>query len=254
VRRGPRWTRGATAKSMRRWREGRVQVEELRLQLHRSLRRARMKASSLRRAIRRPNATSHQRLTLHVASRVRLGAALVVAGTSAALVFHMVMRFAFSHGYPYTHFLYAPVDRFQDYYNMFRAAQHFHPGDSNVMVYSPLLHLLMTAFTSMPPVIGLVVIMTAFMTTVFAVFYFFAGRRVGDKRVRILVALALSLASYPVLFALDRGNLEMVVFRSARRLRLPVLRATFCLGVAASGSRHRREVLLGHPPCDPAAR
>ena len=171
-----------------------------------------MTVSSARQAAARPPMTLRPRPSLLAAPRIGLSAALVVTGTATALVFHLVMRFVFSRGYPYETFLYAPFNRFQDYYNMFRAAQHFHPGDSTVMVYSPLLHLFMTAFTHLPAVIGLAVVITAFMATVFAVLYFFAGRRVDDRRIRVLAALALSLASYPVLFALDRGNLEMVVF------------------------------------------
>ena len=57
-------------------------------------------------------------------------------------------------------------------------------------------------------------------------------------------AAILVLLSYPVLFVLDRGNLEMVVF-ILLAASSALLRTRLAVGLGPAGAGHRRQVLLG---------
>ena len=144
--------------------------------------------------------------------RMATAAVLVTCGTWAAVVYHFVMAQYVGREYPWSTFLYNPSDHFADYYNVYEQARAFHPGESAVVVYSPLLHALMTVLTLIPPGVGLGLIVASFLAAMFGMLWFVAGRGVRDPVSRLQQVLVLTLFAYPVLFAIDRGNLEMVVF------------------------------------------
>ena len=138
---------------------------------------------------------------------------IVLCGTVSSAIFHYVMAAYLHHRYPYSTFLFNPSDRFMDFFNVYRHAQEFRPGVSGNMVYSPLLHAVMTMATLLPAWVAFAMLVIAFMVAIVTVLWQWTTVGLAaDPLLRSLHVAVLALLSYPVLFALDRGNLEMLVF------------------------------------------
>jgi Glycosyltransferase family 87 len=143
---------------------------------------------------------------------IALVALIVLVGTSLSIGYHYVMGAYLGLGHHYGSFLFKPRDHFMDFFNVYRHAQEYGSGNSDNMVYSPLLHLIMTVSNLVPAWVGFAAMTAAFVATLAALLWTWTMRLVGSPIVRAMFASTLCLLSYPVLFALDRGNLEMLVF------------------------------------------
>jgi hypothetical protein len=142
-----------------------------------------------------------------------LVALVVLCGTAASTIFHYVMSAYLHRDYPYSTFLFKPGDHFMDFFNVYRQAKEFHPGVSENMVYSPLLHLITTAAGVVPEEVAFGLLVTAFEVVLVLVLWFWTTERLAaDRLSRALHVAVLALLPYPVLFVIDRGNLEMAVF------------------------------------------
>ncbi len=69
--------------------------------------------------------------------RVQLAALIVVIGTPLAIAYHLLVWQVFDARYPWSTFLFKPVDHFMDYFHVYLHAELFRPGKSDTMVYSP---------------------------------------------------------------------------------------------------------------------
>ena len=174
-----------------------------------------------------PLLSSSSNLPAHGRLVTWLGLFVLVA-TSLSIGFHYVARAYYHHGYPWNTFLLNPLHHFSDYYQVYLQARHFHPGGSTNVVYSPLLHLLITALTALPATVGFAAIIAAFLAVLVAVLWRWVTASDMGLGARLQQTAILAMLSYPVLFVLDRGNLEMVVF---------VLLAAFFWLYYARGSR-----------------
>jgi hypothetical protein len=139
-------------------------------------------------------------------------ATVMVVGMAAAVIFNYVMGVYLHRAYPYTTFLFKPEDHFRDFYNVYRDARRFKPGVSDNMVYSPVLHLFTDGLTLVPATVAFVLVVTSFLVSLLAVLWSWLTRPVRSTVARLQLVAVFALLSYPVLFAVDRGNLEMVVF------------------------------------------
>jgi hypothetical protein len=138
--------------------------------------------------------------------------AFVFTGTFASVVWHYINAQYWLRHYPWSTFVYWPRWRFSDFTDVYRDAQHFgSPGQQN-LVYSPVLHLFTKALTVLPVKIAFGLIVVAFLATLAAVVWKWLTPAFGSRLQRLPHALVLTFFTYPVLFAVDRGNLEMVVF------------------------------------------
>jgi len=121
-------------------------------------------------------------------------------------------------GYPESTFLFAPGDKFNDFMNAFKALQangtpyNFYTQSGVLMPYLPL------TFVALKP-LAIFQIKTAFM--VFSLFsiiafvsiaYFSIFKKMNDRLIGYFLAIIFVVTSYPFLFQLDRGNVEMMVF------------------------------------------
>jgi hypothetical protein len=139
-------------------------------------------------------------------------ATVMVVGMAAAVVFHYVMGAYLGRAYPFTTFLFKPEDHFRDFYNVYTDVQRFKPGVSDNMVYSPLLHLFTRGLTLLPATVALVLVVSTFLASLVTLLWGWLARPVRPTVARLHLVAVFALLSYPVLFVLDRGNLEMVVF------------------------------------------
>ena len=143
---------------------------------------------------------------------VSLLTAFVFAGTFASVVWHYVNAEYWLKGYPSNTFLFRPVHRFSDFFTVYRTARHFGAAGQENLVYSPVLHLFSKVMTVLPDKIALGLVVTAFLAALAALVWHWLTFALGAPLLRLPHALVLTLFAYPVLWVVDRGNLEMVVF------------------------------------------
>jgi hypothetical protein len=167
------------------------------------------------------NLPAHGRLVTWVAL-------FVVLATPLAVGCHYVARAYCQQRYPWDAFLLNPKWHFGDYYLVYLDAQRFHPGGSTNVVCSTLLHMLMTGLTPVPATAEFALMCPTFVAVLIALLWGWVTASDMDLGARLQQVAILALVSYPVLFVLVRGNLEMVVFI--------LLAAFFCL-YYARGSR-----------------
>ncbi len=138
-------------------------------------------------------------------------AVAVLLGTALSAMFHYVRGVYLGEHYPANTFLYEPRLRFSDFFTVYRDVTRFHPGVSRTMAYSPFLHVVVSALTVLPARFAFALVVAAFLATL-ALVIWRAGAAIDEPVVRLQQVAMLGFLSYPVLFVLDRGNLDMVIF------------------------------------------
>lgn len=144
---------------------------------------------------------------------IRLIGLMVVVGVVSAAVFHVIYGLVVKWHYPFNTFLYNPHFTFTDFTDPWKAVLVYGAsGRETNTVYSPVSHLVLTLLTHLPEVVVFTAMYVAFWITLFLVLWNGVTRRVGSRRLRWAYVAVFSLLSYPVLFALQLGNIEMVMF------------------------------------------
>lgn len=146
------------------------------------------------------------------AAQIRLIGLAVLIVTPVAFAYHAMMHALFPGTFWLPSFLYDPFWRFNDYFQPYLVARLYGPPDNTTTVYSPLMHLFMTVLTHAPDIAGLVLILAVFGASLVALLWSGVTARVGPRRLRQAYVAIFCFLSYPVLFLVDRANLEMVVF------------------------------------------
>lgn len=134
---------------------------------------------------------------------------IVIFGFAAAFVYHYVMAYYLNRPVMDSIFLFPPNDAFMDFFNTVKVAT-----SPKKMFwtynYNPFTYLISCGLARIPHLAALLMFLGGFV----AAFYAIAWRQVRSphlfETVRRLIVF--SFLTYPVLFALDRGNFEMYVF------------------------------------------
>jgi hypothetical protein len=143
---------------------------------------------------------------------VALLTAVVFTGTFASIVWHYFNAQYRLRGYPASTFLFKPVARFKDFFEVYHNAGRFGETGQQNFVYSPVLHLFTKVMTVFPDRLAFALVVAAFLATLATLVWRCLTPGLGTPLERLPYALVLTLFTYPVLFVIDRGNLEMVVF------------------------------------------
>lgn len=147
-------------------------------------------------------------------------AAVMAVGWAAALLYHFVMDGALRWPYPWSTFLFDPSDRFGDLIVSRRQARTLHPytaGDTAIAAYFPAVYaallVLRRASGTWLVVIYLVAALGASLALAIGWIRRERARWEGDPRWPAVAAvvLAVCLANYPLLMALDRGNFDPII-------------------------------------------
>ncbi len=147
--------------------------------------------------------------------KIRLVRSIIVAGFGAAVVYHFVQAVWFNNGYPYSTFLFSPADRFGDFFANQNAARTLNPylgsGPTAERIYLPFLYLVAFLFAWLPGLSGLCLFLAIFLGS-FMLISYHNLKVEGDTAAGARDVMVFSLLSYPVLFTIDRANLEALVF------------------------------------------
>ena len=151
--------------------------------------------------------------SLNKETKIRDIAAIILIGFSVSVFFHYFMGLYLNLPYPYNTFLFSPNDKFADFFILYDTMQYRQPYIGNhLSAQFPFLNLICYGFRILPRVDSLIVytllFLCAFIT--FTVLYTYAG----DYKKHISELFIISLLSYPILFTIDRGNLESLLLIS----------------------------------------
>jgi hypothetical protein len=145
-------------------------------------------------------------------SRVRLLVMIVLVGTLVSIGWHYVESFYLGHGYPRSTFLFIPGDHFNDWRNVYIYAKEFLQGVSGPFGYFPFAIVVAVTTTVLPRTVGFILMIVLFLGLLVLMlrrWVFDCEEHALTRAQGIVILVGLS---YPVLFVLDRGNMEMLVF------------------------------------------
>lgn len=150
--------------------------------------------------------------------RVEVLAVFVLAGFAVAVAYHSIMAYL-GFRFPWDTFLFTPDDRFNDWHNSVLAAKTLNPYTANgpaLSTYLPLSYLLFQIGAPLSRTGSLLVylgISIGLLVVAIAMALRCQGAAIGlSHRQRFLAFWPLLFAllfSYPALFALDRGNVDI---------------------------------------------
>lgn len=145
-------------------------------------------------------------------NRALFAVGLVVSlGMGASLAYHGVQAFYLQRSYPYSTFLFRPLDHFMDFFNDYRYAGQFGPKH-DMMAYSAPVMAVLRAAHVLPATAVFVALVAVFVAVLCGMVYRYGTRGLDARLERIQYTVLLGLFTYPVLFIIDRGNLDLLVF------------------------------------------
>lgn len=145
-------------------------------------------------------------------SRVRLLVTIVLVGSVASIAWHYASGFYFGLGYPQSTFLFIPGDHFNDWDNLYIYAEDYLRGVPGPFGYFPFAILAAVASTILPMRVGFALVILLFLAVLVLMLRGWIVDCEEHVLTKVQVAFILIVLSYPVLFALDRTNVEILLF------------------------------------------
>jgi hypothetical protein len=143
----------------------------------------------------------------NIKSKTDIIKTIVWVGFIAAILYHWIQAdFMGLKYYPYNTFLFDPHDRFNVFFNIYRATVGLNPYSHSVSVYFPFTFAIMYLFTLLSANFAFI-LLTVIYIGFFVCYIFFSSRTNKLSNVFVFTFL-----SYPVWFIFDRGNLEALLF------------------------------------------
>lgn len=138
-------------------------------------------------------------------------AVIIVVGFALSVFYHYVLSNYFGlNYYPYNTFLFSPGDKFNDFFNIYRATIGLDPYVFPVSVYFPFTFSIMYLFTILNTKYIFALLTIAFIG--FFATYIYKNISFLDRTNKYLFVFSFTFMTYPILFALDRGNVEIFLF------------------------------------------
>ncbi len=138
---------------------------------------------------------------------------IILGGFISAVSFHYFFGGLYRTGYPSNTFLFSPAARFTDFFNIYRGLKDFDIVHGSMTVtHFPFSLLVEYLFASaFPPVLAFLLFTLIFVA--FLIYYNYKFLYIKtDQMESWKNILIISLCSYPVLFCIDRGNSEPLVY------------------------------------------
>ena len=143
--------------------------------------------------------------------KIHLVGFLILTGFTAAVAYHYIQAMYLEAGFPRNTFLFLPQDRFNDFFNLYYQIQGqvINPW-WKYLIAPPLGYLVLYPFTLLSPYWSLALFLSFFLIP----FLYWNTRKLAspDRIAHLRNVLIFSFLPYPVLFALDRGNVETLSF------------------------------------------
>lgn len=147
--------------------------------------------------------------------KVLLLSSIVLIGFVIAVIFHYVLGFYLNSGYPNNTFLFIPTYAFSDFFDLLPRIKEFAPyiPPATWQNYFPLAYLVLIPFAYIhSKVLSYFIFVSIFLTSLI----FFNIKNFSCEKLNKLEnfknIFILTFLSYPVLYLVDRGNFDMIVF------------------------------------------
>jgi len=134
----------------------------------------------------------------------------LACGLVAALTWHWYQGAIQGRGYPFDTFLFPSQARFSDFYDTVTASARWQPY-SQLAVYLPFTYVALHPFSWMPALPAYGLYLTITLGLLFRSVFLILSTRFGQTRFAALTAAMLLGCSYPFIFCIDRGNIELTV-------------------------------------------
>lgn len=180
-----RWRAGASRLADRLWREGAPRFETMR---------------------------EWGRAQMAKPRKTGLISAIVLVGTFAGIVQRYMLGVYKNLPYPFNTFLFIPGERFGDLREVYHAVQLFRSAKVQFLTYTPFSHTFIRVWNVVPYDTLLPLLLALFLGALSFVLWRGMTSRTDNPLWRAQVVLVLTVMSYPVLYLLDRANIEMVVW------------------------------------------
>jgi hypothetical protein len=146
-------------------------------------------------------------------AKIRITVAIILIGFVSSVFFHYLESVYLNLPYPHNTFLFTPSDRFADFFVLYDVMQYRQPyiGDHPSAQY-PFLNLISYGFGSLPKIESFIIYIVLFIYVflIFTILYTYSD----DPKKHISEIFIITLLTYPILFTIDRGNLETLVMIS----------------------------------------
>ena len=141
-----------------------------------------------------------------------------IVGFISAVIYHYVLGFYLNFPWPYNSFLFTPADKFMDFYHAWIMGRDILAGSNPYVNGFPFVYFPFAAFAILPFSFGNwytgLIIFSLLIIAVFGWFLYQAIK--GFENYNLLekagCIILLAITSYPLLFVLDRGNVEGLFF------------------------------------------
>ncbi len=141
-----------------------------------------------------------------------------IVGFISAVIYHYVLGFYLNFPWPYNSFLFTPEDKFMDFYHTWIMGRDILAGNNPYVNEFPFVYFPFAAFAILPFSFGSwhtgLIIFSLLIISVFG-WFLYQGIK-GFENYNLLekagCVILLAITSYPLLFVLDRGNVEGLLF------------------------------------------
>jgi hypothetical protein len=141
---------------------------------------------------------------------------IIVVGFSVAVLYHYVQGAYLGQTYPKNTFLFRPWDRFNDFYNPLRNSSDLDPYRPDKASYgagNPFFHLVAYLFSLIRPreLSWLIFLSSFFISFMLIVKHYLYGLKSKTTYHQLLAIFVLAFLTYPVIFAVDRSNFDLII-------------------------------------------
>lgn len=141
---------------------------------------------------------------------------IIVVGFSISVLYHYAQGVYLGKPYPENTFLFAPGDRFNDFYNPVRNSADLDPYRPDKVPLgpgNPFIHLVAYLFSLIRPrgLSWFVFLCSFFIPFMLIVKHYLFGLKSKISYYQLLAILVLVFLTYPVIFAVDRSNFDLII-------------------------------------------
>jgi hypothetical protein len=145
--------------------------------------------------------------------KLKIISSIVVIGFTVSVIYHYVLAYYFGmNTYPYNSFLFDSRVRFDDFFSTYKASANLDPYSPPGGAYFPFAYIIMYFNTLFDKWIAL----GFFIVSYIAILWYFISKQLltSGKWENHYYTFILIFMSYPILYVIDRGNIEIWLFLS----------------------------------------
>jgi len=139
---------------------------------------------------------------------------IMLIGFLSAFGYNCIQQFYFGYTYPYNTFLFLPAERFRDFFIILFLNKELNPylDPRYQSAMYPFLNFISYLLALIPKKMAFAIYLASTIIPLWMVLYQ-RLRSIGMHRLEnLLLTLIISICSYPMIFTLDRGNFEGMLF------------------------------------------